>query len=247
MQKPAEQEKEAEQRAACCAKLIREDVEIKPVWIQALERYTDEKEAVRAFEVMAGVVAGIHFILPLKNAKASYEKRRKFSRSVEKFRVAAEKYQREFGELLPSPSVAIYRGGGSYDDVTDSFLRKLPRLDIEGYLEVLEDHLREPKNESERKQGFVGAGLWVHSMAATPEGQWPRNTSSAAIIWIIRALDCAGIPRNCQTEERAFISIAAHLCGILQMSKPPGDVLVDRKDIQNNSEFTSGGAMRWRR
>lgn len=205
-----------QERVEGCAKAIAKDQRL----IDLLLR-TDVDCRV---EDLAAGAAGLLFILPLKAAKAIYETRRTMERAIEKFSGAIDTYQRQSGDFLPDPSTIVYRRLD--DDVSERAVRQLPTVDIPEYLEELGNHLRD-----------ADGGTWVHPRIATSKGQWPRTESSAAEVWIIRALGYAGFPVSTKEQQDRFLMIALRL--IEQVSEwAPNPLETTRKSLQNHPAFS---------
>lgn len=170
-----------------------------------------------SIENLAGLAAGVLNIFPLEVARERLERTRQLDRAVDKFRRAVETYERQSGQRLPPPDPES-------DDGLDRYLA--------GLSEFLTGHER---------------GMWVHPMVMTPAGQWPRTPESAVEVWVIRALDSTGIPRNTDAQRDLFLSLAVRVAELIAHYSPDGiETATTRKKIQNHTEFKGSGAMQWR-
>jgi len=185
---------------------------------------------------IAGTVAGLHFVLPLKAAKMRFDRLRKMERAIDRFRSEVQIYQRQSEDSLPSPGAKVYQALVASSDVSEQVARGWPDFEIDDYLAALHDHLRDAEG-----------GSWVLPQLATAEGRWPSTANSAAVIWIIRALDSAGVPRISRADRDRFLRLATRLAELVQESRPPCDIEPIRKDFENHPEFRGVGKQQWRR
>lgn len=220
-------------RARTCAESIRKDPEVRKILREIPSRFSMSGDEL---DNIAGTVAGLHFVLPLEAAKSRYDRQRKMERAINRFRSEVETYQRRSGEHLPSPSTTIYNAFITNGGLPEQVVREWPEFEIEHYLAALLDHL-----------GDAEGGTWVLPQLATATGRWPSTANSAAVIWIIRTLDSAGVPRVATADKNRFLCLATRLADLVQQSKPACDISPIRKDFENHPEFIGAGKQQWRR
>lgn len=218
-----------------CSELIWRDEVVRKLWREIASRGEFVPDAFSALNTLAGTVAGLHFALPKEAATRRYERRRRLERAIAKFRAEVETYQRQSGDMLPTPNDVLYRHGPLLEE-PDHVLRKLPTLGIDEYLQELDSHLRDAEG-----------GTWIHPMLVTRAGHWSSKPNSAAVRWIVRALDMVGTPRVSAGDRSVFLDIAVRLSELFQQSQPPCDITPTRKDFENHEEFVGQGAQQWRR
>ena len=196
-----------EQEAAACAAAIRSD---KTVHNLFFEVWPDSQwEFSQVIDNLAGQTAAVLFHLPVKDAEKRRERSRKLARNLKSLREAIKAYERQSGDSLPDASDVLYRDS-SINDETDSFLRRLPRMTADEYLQALEVHLlcvleryEEPTEEGNVPKQRLQPGGWVPPQLETPGGGKATTDRSTVRTWILHTLDSLG---GVHGQQRGLLS-----------------------------------------